>query len=262
MGDFRMTRAMAIVLLVAGSLVVVACGAATFLRYHKDDDDDDDDQNHERAQHGGDRATVVETSTTCITGSGNKTTVNTDSDGDCEDLTQSALNANPQQQNSGIPAKVVGGIIGNKTGMADKEYHNSGAVQCGGRTMVGGGGGSRTLGGRTTLPIGVPCEGMDVCGTPNCGVPTHSSPKSILRSSTPSNVYGAMSLQQQKGLHPSTGEQPTGLGWVPQPYHRNPDIIPAPLISPAGTVYSNYTGKGKRVSQKQGRSGFGGELVL
>lgn len=246
MGDFRMTRAMAIVLLVAGSLVVVACGAATFLRYRKDDDDDDD-QNHEHVQHGGDRTTVVETSTTCITtGSGIKT-VNTDSDGDCEDLTQSGVNANPQQQqqqqqNSAIPTKVVGGIVGNKTGISDKEYHNSGPMQCGGRATIGGGG-SRTLGGRATLPIGVPCDGMDVSGAPITLVPSHSSPKSILRNANSSNVYGTKCLQQQKGLHPSAGDQPIGLGRIPQPYHRNPDIIPAPLISPSGTVYNNYTGK-------------------
>lgn len=225
MGDFQMTGAMAIVLLVVGSLVVAACGVATFLRYRKYDDEEDQD---DRTQNRGDR-TVYETSTICITASGNKTIT-------AEEVSQlsGTTNCAAQQNNT------VQNTSNTKTSMVDKEYHNS-SINSG--RVVSGPRNSCNVS-RGSLPISVSCDrnGLaDVTGMPITLIPSHTSPTSILRGSTSPSVYGTKTLQQKTSL--SATDQPVS-GRVPQSYHRNPDIIPAPLISP-GTVYNSYNSKGK-----------------
>lgn len=223
-----MTRAMVVVLLVAGSLVVIACGAATFLRYRKDDDDDNDDddddnnQDRHRGQNGGDR-TVVGTDAMCITALGDKTATTDEPPppaGVCiSDLQQPSNNAMP---NTGT----------NKISMPNKEY-----LHGGGRGPMGG---SRS--GRGPSPASGGCDtgGLDVCGGMPIAVlpPSHASPTSVLRGASSSGVYGTKPLQHIKASDQS--------GRVSQSYHRNPDIIPAPLLSPAGTVYNGYGSQGKR----------------
>jgi len=229
-GDFQVTRAMAIVLIVAGSLVVVACGAATFLRYRRDDDDDEE-QEQDQNQNGGDR-TVIETSTMCITTSGNKT-LPTD---ELSLPVGAAVGA--QQHNTAIT-----NISNNKMSMTDKEYRN-------GRNIVGGriavGPRISNINRESQQSIGVPgdSDGQDVSGTPITVMPpSHVSPTSILRGATSSNVYGVKIIQHKSSL-PVMDQSTAGLQG--RSYHRNPDIIPAPLMSPASAVYSNYNNKGKK----------------
>lgn len=224
MGDFQMTGVMAIVLLVVGSLVVAACGVATFLRYRKyDDEENQDDHVHNR----GDR-TVYEASTICITASGNKTIT-------AEEVSQLSGTANcTVQQNS-----TVQNISNTKTKMVDKEYHN---ISINSERIVNGPRNSCNVS-RGTLPISVSCDrnGLaDVTGIPITLMPSHTSPTSILRGSSSPSVYGTKMLQQKTSL--SATDQP-GSVQVPQSYHRNPDIIPAPLMS-TGTIYNSYS-KGK-----------------
>lgn len=234
MGDFRITRAMAIVLLVAGSLVVIACGVATFLRYRKDDDEEVD--NHDP---NGTNRTVVETGTT-ITESGTKT-ITAD-----ESSRTIGVACGAAQQNSTISN--VG--CNNKINMADKEYLNSGTVVVGGR-MTSAGLRNVNIGIRTSS-TGIPCDGggLDVsAGTPITFVPSHGSPTSILRGTNSSNVLYGTKTTPHSACSPLSADQPTGPGRVQQSYHRNPDIIPAPLISPR-IVYNNYSNKGQYIYKK------------
>lgn len=243
-----MTRAMAVVLLVAGSLVVIACGAATFLRYRRDDDDDDDDADRDRRAHNDDdRTTVMDAGvTTCITASGNyKTADGSPRPAETTDGGGGALLHNVATPNAGLGKAA-----------ADKEYLNGGGNANGGGRLVGG---LRNSGvGRVPpLPAGVPGDGGTSDGSPGAPItaaPSHASPTSILRGTTSANMYGVKSLQQKISLS-AADQPPPGLqgGRASQAFHRNPDIIPAPLMSPGGNVYNNYIGKG----EKNGNRVFG-----
>lgn len=249
MGDFQMTRAMAVVLLVAGSLVVIACGVATFLRYRKDDDDDEDDdaaatatataaagtdaEHHHRhrqndrddgrnprgrAQSGGNRRTAADAGATCV--AGHKIA---DADG-----MAAAGAGRPDGRNHA------------KSNAADAAEHRNGAD--------GGGSWNGNAAGRGPPPAVVSCDGVVVPGGPTAAAsPSRASPMSAVRAVAASNAYGVKTLQRRGSLVSSSPPPPVGLaqGQQPQSYHRNPDIIPAPLMSPAGTVYSNYGGQGK-----------------
>jgi len=259
-GDFRMTRAMAIVLLVAGSLVVVACGAATFLRYRRDDDDDDENDEDDRNGRRPER-TVVDAGTGCITGTGNKPEgpvhcqpVNADG---CVVPPNGAM---PNNNNNNIGVNFGNGNNNCGKNMTstdnNKEYHCGNVV--GGRVV----GGlqricSNTIGRGGTVPIGASCADgsgsqQDIAsGTPIALVPpSRASPTTLLRGAPSTNnnaqqtPYGTTckpSLQQKMSLSATTAAMDqSGQGRIPQSYHsRNPDIIPAPLMSP-GTVYNNY----------------------
>ncbi|XP_026817002.1 uncharacterized protein LOC113556330 isoform X2 [Rhopalosiphum maidis] len=254
-GDFRMTRAMAIVLLVAGSLVVVACGAATFLRYRRDDDDGDDNDEDDRDNGRGSERTIVDASTVCIAGPGNKP----DGPVHCQpaNVDGCAVPANgamPSNNNGGANFGNGNSNGGKNTTAADngKEFHCGNVV--GGRVV----GGlqricSNTIG-RST-PIGAPCADGGgsqqdvVSGAPIALVPpSRASPTTLLRGTPSSNnahqpSYGATckpSLQQKMSMSSSAANDQPGPGRIPQSYHsKNPDIIPAPLMSP-GNVYNNY----------------------
>lgn len=261
-GDFQMTRAMAIVLFVAGSLVVVACGAATFLRYRRDDDGDDNDEDDRENGRGPDR-TMVDAGMVCIAGSGNKPEgllphgqpANSDC---CAVPLNSAM---PNNNNVGANFSNGNTNNGGKNMVIDdngKEYHCGNAV--GGRVV----GGlqricSNTIGRGGVVPMGTSCADSDgsqdvVSGAPIALVPSsRSSPTTLLRGAPSSNnnvqqSYGTTfksSLQQKMPLSAASTDQP-GPGRGPQSYHsRNPDIIPAPLISP-GTIYNNYN-NGKEI---------------
>lgn len=243
-GDFRMTRAMAVVLLVAGSLVVVACGVATFLRYRRDGDDEDEDDG------GGDNRDGAYSGTTS---GGGRTTVSGDVDNGTAAVGKTVAAADEHQLRRGVPAAAqrnsVGTLCaGGKTNatavLADKEYH------AGSGRMMAGAAGTRNCGtmagsGRAT-PVLTPCGGMDATGIP-LAPQLHASPTSVLRGGT--ILYGAK--PPPKGsLSDHQHHQPASLpptGRAPQSYHRNPDIIPAPMMSPGG-VYNNYSGKYKNYS--------------
>lgn len=231
MGDFRITRAMAIVLLVAGSLVVIACGAATFLRYRKDDDEEADDRDPNGAV-----STMVETGTT-ITGSGTKT-ITADESPRAVGVACGVAHQNNTMSNVGC---------NNKRNMTEKEYLNSGTAVVGGRMTIAG---LRNvnIGVRTGSP-GVPCDGSGLdmsAGTPIAFVPSHGSPTSILRATNSSNVLYGTKTAPHSACSPLPADQPAEPGRVPQSYHRNPDIIPAPLMSPR-IVYNNYNNKGQYI---------------
>lgn len=258
-GDFRMTRAMAIVLLVAGSLVVVACGAATFLRLRRDDDDDDDNDDNDRDGRGPER-TVVDAGTVCITGAGNKP----EGPVHCQPVNVDGCVVPPNgtMPNNNNNVGVNFGNGNNNCGKNMTSTDNSKEYHCG--NVVGGRvvGGlqricSNTIGRGGTVPIGASCADgsgsqQDIAsGTPIALVPpSRASPTTLLRGAPSTNnnaqqtSYGTTckpSLQQKMSLSATaTAMDQPGQGRIPQSYHsRNPDIIPAPLMSP-GTVYNNY----------------------
>lgn len=225
MGDFQMTRAMAIVLTVAGSLVVVACGAATFLRYRKDDDEN---QNAE------DR-TVVDANARCIVTPGDKT-IAADGPSVAAEMANSV-----QQTNCAVPK--------DSDHKADEDFRGNNAnVSGGGRVVVCSGPRNVVTRERTGSCSDSGNESAVVACAPTAIVkPSHESPTSVLHGPAPSNnVYG---VHHKGSLSLSSSDQPGGqqlAGRVSQAYHRNPDIIPAPLMSPAGgTAYSNHNHKGK-----------------
>lgn len=254
-----MTRAMTIVLLVAGSLVVVACGAATFLRYRRDDDDDDNDDEDDRDNGGrGQERTVVDGNTVCIPGPGNKPEgpvhcqpANVDG---CAVPPNGAMPNNNNNNNVGANfGNGNGGGGKNVNAATDKEFHCGNLV--GGRVV----GGlqricSNTIGRSGSIPIGASCadgggsQQDAVSGAPIALVPpSRASPTTLMRGAPSSNnaqqSYGATckpSLQQKMSLSGSTAVDQSGSGRMPQSYHsKNPDIIPAPLMSP-GNIYNNY----------------------
>lgn len=240
MGDFQMTRAMAIVLMVAGSLVVVACGAATFLRYRKDDDDNDDDDGQGRDQNAG---MVVDANALCIVAPGNKTIA-----ADGPSLVAGVANSVPQT-NCAMPND------GNhKTNTADEDVRGNNAnVSGGGRVVVSSGPRNALTRERTGSCSGDGSADVACAQTAAVVTPSRASPTSVLRGPATSNVYGVQSLQHKGSLSLPSSDQPGGqqlAGRVSQAYHRNPDIIPAPLMSPAGTTYSNHNHKGKTDSIK------------
>lgn len=237
---------MAVVLLVAGSLVVIACGAATFLRYRRDDDDDDDDVDRDRRAHsGGDdhRTTVVDAGvTTCITASGNYKTA------DGSPRPADTTGGGGGGGGGAPPHNVLTPNVGHGKAAADKEYLNGGGSTNGSGRLVGGLRNSG-IGRMPPLPAGVSgdCGASDGSpGAPITVVPSHASPTSILRGTTSANMYGVKSLQQKISLSAADQPPPGMQGRASQAFHRNPDIIPAPLMSPGGNVYNNYIGKGEK----------------
>lgn len=253
-----MTRAMAIVLLVAGSLVVVACGAATFLRYRRDDDDDNDnDDNRDNGRRP--ERTVVDAGTVCIAGAGNKP----DGPVHCQPANADgcAVPPNVAIPNNNNNVGVNFGNGNNNSGKNMTSTDNSKDYHCG--NVVGGrvvGGlqriGSNTIGRGSAVPISASCANGGgsqqdiVSGTPIALEPTsRASPTTLLRGASSINnnaqqsSYGVTckpSIQQKMSLSATAAIDQPGPGRIPQSYHnRNPDIIPAPLMSP-GTVYNNY----------------------
>lgn len=237
-----MTPAMAIVLLVAGSLVVIACGVATFLRYRKDDEEDGADggngetRNFDRDQIGSANGPVeTRIGTTCISNTPhrNAKTMTT------EQLLQQTNGAKVQQNNIALHYKntVVGN--NNKTTAVDKEYH--------------GGDGSGD-GGIGCLRNSISNAAIYRSDASTGASPSHVTPTgaSVARGMTPcsANAYATIKSSQIKNCSssfsaaaPATNDQP-GRVSLQQSYHRNPDIIPAPLqmMSP-NTVYNHHKGK-------------------
>lgn len=231
MGDFRMTRAMVVVLMVACSLVVIACGVATFLRYRKDDDDEDEDG--EGARDGGDR-------TTAVAGVGGA--VDATSTATMATATDAKAAATDEQRQLRRAAAQRNGKMA-----GDKEYHN---------TVVVSGRGTPIAVPPVPQPSAVTGIVADSCGS--AAPSSNASPTSILRGGAPASLCGnpvayagkppakgslSASGPDHHHHHHHLSQAQTGRAQPQQSYHRNPDIIPAPIMSPGGAVYNNYTGK-------------------
>lgn len=237
-----MTPAMAIVLLVAGSLVVIACGVATFLRYRKDDEEDDGDggngegRNFDRDQIGTANGPVeTRISSACISATPHRNVKTMTA----EQLLQQTNGTKVQQNNIALHYKntVVGN--NNKTTAVDKEYH---------------GGDGNGDGGVACLRNSISNAAIYKSDGPTGASPSRLPPAaaSVVRSMTPcsANAYSTVKSSQMKNgaapfaaAAPSTNDQPGRIS-LQQSYHRNPDIIPAPLqmMSP-NTVYNHHNGK-------------------